>query len=143
MTTIETQIVIEAPASKVWGILTDFAAMPAWNPFIRAISGSLAPGERLNVQIAPPGQSAMTFKPTLLVVSPERELRWLGSLMGRSMSAGEHYFSLDPIAPRTTRLTHGEHFSGLLGPFIMRGAALAATKQGFAAMNAALKARAE
>ena len=32
MKTIETQIVIEAPPSKVWGILTDFPAMSAWNP---------------------------------------------------------------------------------------------------------------
>ncbi len=143
MTTIETHILIEAPPSKVWGILTDFPAMPEWNPFIRAISGSLAQGARLNVRIAPPGQSAMTFKPSVLVASPERELRWIGALMGRSMFAGEHYFVLDPIGPRTTRLTHGERFSGLLAPLVMRGTMLAATKAGFAAMNEALKRRAE
>lgn len=143
MTTIETQVVINAPASKVWGILIDFAAMPAWNPFIRSISGSPSPGDRLSVQIAPPGQTAMTFKPTVLVASPERELRWRGTLMGRWIFAGEHYFLLDQIGPRATRLTHGEYFSGLLAPLIMRGSVLAATKQGFAAMNDALKRRAE
>lgn len=143
MPTIETQIVIEAPASKVWAILTDFPAMPAWNPFIRKISGSPTPGGHLTVQIEPPGQSAMTFKPTVLVAAPDAELRWLGTVMGRWIFAGEHYFILEPIGPRTTRFTHGERFSGLLAPLLMRGRTLAATKQGFTAMNDALKHRAE
>lgn len=64
MITIDTQITIEASPTKIWGILTDFPAMSAWNPFIRAISGSLASGKRLSVRIAPPGQAAMTFEPT-------------------------------------------------------------------------------
>lgn len=143
MPTIETQIVIEAPASKVWGILIDFPAMPAWNPFIRKISGSPTPGGRLTVQIEPPGQSAMTFKPTVLVASPDAELRWLGTVLGRWVFAGEHYFILEPTGPRTTRFTHGERFSGLLAPLLMRGRMLAATQQGFVAMNEALKRRAE
>jgi len=143
MANIETQVAINAPASKVWAILTDFAAMQAWNPFIRSISGSPSPGGRLSVQIALPGQAAMTFNPTVLVASPERELRWRGTLMGRWIFAGEHYFVLDQVGPRMTRFTHGEYFSGLLAPLIMRGSALAATQQGFAAMNDALKRRAE
>jgi hypothetical protein len=143
MTTIETQIVIDAPPLKVWGILTDFPAMPTWNPFIRTISGTPAPGDSLVVQIAPPGQSAMTFKPTVLIATPERELRWLGTFMGRWIFAGEHYFVLDQVSPGTTHLTHGERFSGLLRPLIMRRQMLAATKQGFVAMNEALKRRSE
>jgi Polyketide cyclase / dehydrase and lipid transport len=83
MTSIETRISIEAPASKVWSILTDFAEMPAWNPFIRAISGSLIAGERLIVTVAPPGQRVMTFQPTVLAATPGRELRWLGGFIGR------------------------------------------------------------
>lgn len=143
MAKIETQVAINAPVSKVWAILTDFAAIPAWNPFIRSISGSPSPGGRLSVQIALPGQSAMTFNPTVLVATPERELRWRGVVMGRWIFASEHYFVLDQAGPRMTRLTHGEYFSGLLEPLIMGGSALAATKQGFDAMNDALKRRAE
>jgi len=59
------------------------------------------------------------------------------------MFAGEHYFLLEPVNPGSTRLVHGERFSGLMAPLIMRGQMLAATKQGFAAMNEALKKRAE
>jgi len=143
MTSIETGILVDAPASKVWSILTDFAEMPTWNPFIRAISGSLIPGERLIVTIAPPGQRAMTFQPTVLAATPGREFRWLGAFIGRWLFAGEHYFLLDELGPRQTRLTHGERFSGLLVPLVMRGAMLVATRNGFIAMNEALKRRAE
>lgn len=143
MKAIEKYISIKAAPSKVWGILTDFASMPTWNPFIKAISGSAAPGARLSVTIEPPGQSAMTFSPTVVVATPDRELRWVGTVVGRWMFAGEHYFLLDPTAEGATRLTHGERFTGLLAPIIMRGRTLAATEQGFVAMNEALKRQSE
>jgi uncharacterized protein YndB with AHSA1/START domain len=54
---IETGIEIDAPPSRVWKLLTDFARMPAWNPFIKSISGNLTQGARLSVYIAPPGKS--------------------------------------------------------------------------------------
>jgi uncharacterized membrane protein len=38
---LRSQIAIGAPSARVWAVLTDFAAYPAWNPFIRAISGDL------------------------------------------------------------------------------------------------------
>ena len=143
MTSIETQIEILAPASKVWAILTDFAAFPDWNPFIRSIGGPPVAGAALTVQIAPAGQAGMTFKPAVLVATPEHELRWLGTFMGRAMFAGEHSFVLEPLSPGSTRLVHSERFTGLMVPLIMSGKMLAATKQGFVAMNEALKKRAE
>ena len=143
MRTIETHIRIDASPSKVWSILTDFSAMPSWNPFITAISGALSPGSRLSVTIAPPGRSAMTFTPTVLVATPGCELRWLGSVLSRWIFAGEHYFLLEPTSDGATRLTHGERFSGMLAPLIMRGQALTATKNGFVAMNEALKHRSQ
>jgi len=138
---IETSIDINAPAARVWALLTDFAHMPAWNPFIRSISGTLAEGARLSVLIAPPGKSGMRFKPTLLAVRPERELRWLGHLLISGLFDGEHYFRLEPIGDGCTRFVQGENFSGLLvGPL---RATFAATEAGFRAMNDALKQEAE
>jgi hypothetical protein len=143
MKTIEKQILIKAAPNKVWGILTDFSRMASWNPFIRAISGSAAPGGRLSVTIAPPGRSAMTFYPLVLVATPDRELRWLGTVVSRWIFAGEHYFLLDRTSDGATRLTHGERFTGLLAPLIMRARMLAATEEGFGAMNEALKRESE
>ena len=143
MRTIETHIRIDASPSKVWSILTDFSAMPSWNPFITAISGAVSPGSRLSVTIAPPGQAAVTFTPTVLTATPGCELRWQGSVLSRWIFAGEHYFLLEPTSDGATRLTHGERFSGMLAPLIMRGQALTATKSGFVAMNEALRQRSQ
>jgi hypothetical protein len=143
MSIIETQISIEAPPSTVWSVLTDFSTMPSWNPFITAISGAASPGARLSVTISPPGQSGITFAPTVLAAIPGRELRWLGTVVSGWIFAGEHYFLLDPTSDGMTRLTHGERFIGLLAPLIMRGRTLAATREGFVAMNEALKRRSE
>ena len=140
---IETSIEIDAPPSRVWEVLTDQQSMRAWNPFIRSMAGPLKEGGRLLVEIAPPKQRAMTFRPTVLRVLPERELRWLGTLLIPGLFNGEHYFLLAPAGERATRFTQGEKFSGILvTPFEKRGM-LKATQQGFEAMNAALKARAE
>ena len=54
---IETQITVEAPPTRIWQILTDFPAMHSWNSFIRSISDVLTPGNRLSTQIAPPGRA--------------------------------------------------------------------------------------
>jgi hypothetical protein len=138
---IETEIEINAPAARVWALLTDFDRMESWNPFIKSISGTLAQGARLSVHIVPPGKSGMRFKPTVLSVRPERELRWLGHLFVPGIVDGEHYFLLEPIGQHQTRLTQGEKFSGLLvGPL---SGMLSSTKAGFEAMNVALKLQAE
>ena len=138
---IETEIDINASAAKVWAVLTDFPHMPLWNPFITAIAGEPVAGARLSVTIHPPGKSAITLRPTLLVAQPERELRWIGHFIVSGIFDGEHYFLLDPLGADRTRLTHGERFSGLLVGFL--SATLDATETGFNDMNAALKRQAE
>ncbi len=137
---IETTIDINAPPRVVWSLLTDFAAMPSWNPFIKSISGDLRTGSRLSVHIAPPGKAGMRFRPAVIAVRPERELRWLGHLLVSGLFDGEHYFLLEPTE-KGVRFTHGERFSGILVG-LMRGM-LATTEDGFRAMNMALKERAE
>ena len=39
MKEIHTEIEINAPAEKIWKVLTDFAAYPEWNPFVRRGEG--------------------------------------------------------------------------------------------------------
>jgi uncharacterized membrane protein len=67
---IETRVEINAPPGVVWALLTDFSGMPAWNPFIKSISGNLVQGGRLIVHIVPPGRSGMWFKPDCSRASP-------------------------------------------------------------------------
>ena len=141
MQELHTDIEIEATPARVWEILTDFASYPDWNPFIRSIEGEPQEGATLETRIEPPGGRAMTFKPTVLAAKPERELRWLGRLVAPKVFDGEHRFELEPVGEGRTRFTQAERFSGALVPLFGKG--LERTRQGFVAMNEALKQRAE
>ena len=81
---IEASFLISAPPSRVWQVLTDFSAFPAWNPFIRSISGPLREGARLSVQIMPPGKSSMRFRPTVLVSRPMKS--FAGAALSSSLA---------------------------------------------------------
>lgn len=139
---IRSEIEIAASLDKVWAVLTDFAAYESWNPFVRRISGEQTSGARLSVTIQPEGGRAMSFRPRLLVFAPQKALRWKGQLLIPGVFDGEHYFELTESAAGV-RLAQGELFTGLLVPLLSRGSMLAGTARGFAAMNQALKARAE
>ena len=139
---IETQIDINASAERVWSILMDFPGYARWNPFIRSIEGIPKIGASLNVHIQPPGSNGMRFHPTVLAVEAGQEFRWKGKLLVRRMFDGEHYFILERQSGTQVVLRQGETFSGVLVP-ILRRSLDGATKQGFVAMNEALKREAE
>jgi len=139
---LETQIEIDAPAERVWSLLMDFPAYPRWNPFVRSIAGSPVVGQSLTVFVQPPGSRGMQFRPTVLVVDPPRELRWKGKLVVPGLFAGEHDFRLEPRPQGGLLFRQGEIFSGLLVPLLKRSLD-GATRQGFVAMNEALKREAE
>jgi hypothetical protein len=141
MRELRTAIEIEAAPGRVWQILTDFASYPEWNPFIRSIRGEPMPGAKLDVRIEPPGGRGMTFKPTVLEVEPERELRWLGRLLLPGIFDGEHSFHIEPVGDARVHFVQAERFRGVLVPLF--GKTLEQTERGFREMNEALKRRAE
>jgi hypothetical protein len=140
-TEISREIEIDSPPDAVWAVLADTGAYSEWNPFIRRLTGDLRAGAKLEVEIAPPGGRAMTFKPTVLAAEPGRELRWLGRLLLPGLFDGEHRFLLEPLGDGRTRFVQSERFSGFLVRPLRR--TLAKTALGFEQMNAALKERVE
>jgi hypothetical protein len=97
MRALPREVGIDAPPERVWAVVTDFAAYPEWNPFIRRISGELHEGAKLEVRIEPPGARAMTFKSTVRAVEANRELRWLGRLLVPGIFDGEHSLRIEPL----------------------------------------------
>lgn len=139
---IKTDIVIQANTAEVWDILMDHESYPAWNPFIKKLSGPLEVGEFLSVTMQSGDNKTMDFTPEVLVNEEEHEFRWKGKLIFKGIFDGEHYFILEQITPDQTRFIQGENFSGLFSGllFLMIGKD---TKSGFTEMNEALKARIE
>jgi hypothetical protein len=138
---LRTEIEISAPPSRVWAVLTDFRAYPDWNPFIVRISGNLAVGEKLSVVAAMPGGREFAFRPKLLVLNAENELRWRGHFLIPGIFDGEHFFRIVDLGDNRTRFVHGEDFSGLFVRFA--GGIFTNTARGFVYMNQALKRRVE
>ena len=137
-----TEIEIQAPADKVWRILTDLSRFAEWNPFIRKAQGEVKKGARLHVHIVPPNSKGMTFKPSVTRVVQGWEFRWLGRLILPGLFDGEHIFEIVPIDNTAVRFIQREKFRGVLVPIFWRNLDTH-TRQGFNEMNKALKKRAE
>ncbi len=141
MRELEAQIDIDASAARVWEVLTDFPAYPAWNPFLRSMSGEPRISGKMKIRFQPPGGREIAMRPRLLEFEAERRMRWLGHLLVPGIFDGEHTLAIQELDAGHTRFTQREKFSGLLVPFVSK--TLDATLRGFQAMNRALKQRAE
>jgi hypothetical protein len=142
MKEVFSEIEIQAPAGRVWQVLTDFASYPEWNPFIRRISGHPKEGMRLKVYIEPPGAKGRTFRPKVIKAEPKRELRWLGRLLIPRLFDGDHIFTINYIGRERVRYVQREIFSGVLVSSLAHDMEMK-IRLGFEQMNQALKARAE
>jgi hypothetical protein len=138
--TISTAVEIDAPPARVWDVLVDLPSYPEWNPFIVGAEGKVAVGEKLSLRMALAGRDPITIEPRLLVVAPERELRWKGRLLVPGLFDGEHAFLVTPLANGRTRVDHSEQFAGLLLP-LARRLIYDATVESFHALDAALAKR--
>jgi len=140
MRQIDTVIDIDAPARQVWQVLTDFRSYRTWNPFIVDAEGEAVQGARIAITIAA-GNRRVKLRPVVQVAARERELRWIGHWIVPGLLDGEHSFRLEQRR-ESCRLHNAERFTGLL---LRRftDELVEATRQGFIAMNRALKERAE
>jgi hypothetical protein len=141
MKSLQTEIIINASAEKVWNTLIDFEKYAEWNPFILAIEGKPIVGTRLRA-VLKNGNSTSVFKPQVLIAEKNSAFEWLGSLPIPGLFNGQHQFKIERITDNQVKFIHGEQFSGLLAGLIMKQIG-DATREGFISMNKALKARVE
>src|SRR5437868_3667912 len=117
---LRSEIEIGAPAERVWRILTDFGAYVEWNPFIRRAAGTAKVGQKLKMYVSTGGALGMTFRPTVLEATPNRQLRWLGQVGFRGLFDGEHIFTIEALGPERIRLVQREVLKGLFVPVYAR-----------------------
>ena len=116
---IQTSADIDASPTEVWGVLTNYAAYPEWNPTQDGLEGA-----------------------TVVESVTNEVLRWETTTGVIGIFDGERTFTLEPLDNGGTRLTQSELFRGVVVPFV--GASLKdETAPGFHAMNAALRERVE
>ncbi len=140
--TINTTIDIDGPTELVWDVLTDFSAYGDWNPSL-GIEGSPQVGARLKVHMGAVGGRGASFRPVVLAATPGRELRWIGRLGFGGIVDGEHFFVLTANADGSTRLRHGECYSGLLVTLVSPFIKSEKSAVGYEGFNRAFKQRVE
>lgn len=138
---IRSELEIAAPASEVWGILTDFPRYQEWNPFITELKSDGIVGNQLRLSLSLPEGRDYHLKPTLLRLEENFELRFRAHLLFPGLFDGEHFLRVQELDATRTRFIQGENFSGVLLRF--SGRTLTQVARGFDHMNEALKRRAE
>jgi len=133
---------IDASASLVWAILTDFASYKRWNPFIRAILGKSSNGNRLRLTLQRHGQPEHSTSSTLIYLREPRELRWRQTRLVPFLFATEHQFRIESLPAGGVRFHLTEQVEGLFASLLGRSRQRA-TEESFHLMNHALKLRAE
>jgi len=141
MKSLHAGIDIDAPAERVWQIVSDFGEYADWNPFIVRAAGEPRVGARLDITIAAPGMRPVSFRPRVLDVEPGRLIRWKGEFKLPGLFDGRHALIVDALDGGRSRFTTHEDVTGLLLPFA--GKVMTASQRGFELMAQALKERAE
>ena len=107
---------LDAPADKVWRILTDFSRWPQWRAGGGGISGKLAPGRTLKVSVpvATPKPGVRKFRVAVIHLHEGCSFGWKGTTREPAPGAGFHSFFVQPL-PQGCRFHEYERIEGPLG----------------------------
>jgi hypothetical protein len=141
MKELRTEIEIQATPDKVWQVLTSLDKYPEWNPFIHHAIGKAEVGKTVDIDFQPDSKG-LKLHCTVVKVEPNRELCWKYHFILPILIRGEHSFIIEPLENNRIRFIDREIFFGLLVPLQAKDIDTN-SKQGFEAMDKALKARAE
>ncbi len=142
MKEIRTEILIKTITSNVWKFFNDFEHYPEWNPFIHYIQGVVLTGKIIKIKLTPPYAKQMIFRPKILKIIPNKEIRWIGHFIIPGLFDGEHIFEFVDNKNQTTTFIQREIFSGILVP-LLKKMLDDNTKRGFELMNKKLKEKCE
>lgn len=138
---IESRIGIAASTDAIWEVLTDFEGWKDWNPLYPRAAGEIRIGSKLDLDLAIPGRPVQRIQPTVLDWAPYDHLHWrLIALRGWVTTV--RFLEIEELSPGSCIFSNGEIFSGFPVGFAIKPMRRQ-IREGFEAMNEALKARAE
>jgi hypothetical protein len=113
---ISAAILIEAPATTIWPLLTDLHAQSTWNSTLASIDGKVALGERVSFTV--PEAPRQTFSPKVVAYDEGHSMVW--RLSFGPLLTSDRTYRLKPGPGGSTEFTLDEVFRGLLLPVIAR-----------------------
>lgn len=142
MISIRTEKVLGAATSAVWAAVADLRSWSTWNSIVTDVQldndAAVQVGSHVRFVVRLPGSWPLGFQARVVRFEPERELAWLGSVVG--IASGEHYFRMVPLDDGRTRFVHGEDFHGTLLSAILSARVQSRITDGYAQMNEQLEA---
>lgn len=111
MLAFEASTVINAPAEKIWEVLTDVQNFPEWEPNITKVEGQAGLGQKITVHTK---FSERAFPVTVSEFTPHSRMVW-SSGMPLGLFKGARTFTLKPVDGGIQVKTR-EEFQGLLLP---------------------------
>jgi len=106
---------VQAPAERLWALLTDAKGFPRWNSTVARIDGDIREG--VTLRIYAPGTDR-TFAPRVSGVVPNERMTWTGGFS--PVFKGVRTFELRPHGDGSTEFIMSERFSGLMLPLVRR-----------------------
>jgi uncharacterized protein YndB with AHSA1/START domain len=141
ITSIEVEI--DAPASLVWQVLTDFECYALWNRFCPRIESTLKLGDPVHMHVSATGNGeTQPVSEILVAFEPERLLSWEMRPTAENKDAGRRDQYIEALGAGRCRYVSTDIFLGVNADEIMKNHG-GWVKAGFDAMALALKARAE
>lgn len=141
MFVIEKTIEINAPAARVWEVITDLKRYPEWNPFMRECSTTFKPGAPIDMKVQLFAKAQPQQEIVLEYVEGKRFAYRMKPVPGGTLSSFRSH-EVEALPDGRTRYRSYFHLKGWLMPLV-RGLLGARLQKGFAGMTAGIQQRAE
>jgi hypothetical protein len=116
MSEIQTEILLSAPAERIWTLITDFNLYSHWNPLFQKGTGCMNVGEHLDLTVHLPGITPFTITPKVLTVEPSVRFGWRHTTMSSALLTWEYAIELESLGPEHLKFVQKSRFGGLAGP---------------------------
>ena len=141
MPRFDSRIRIDASATRVWDVLSDFSRYAEWNPLFPSAEGSLANGSHLKLTLKPPFGRRVELRGRIVRMETERELVLQTRAPVPGLCHCRSEFRIES-GTEAVRLYHSEVYGGGL-LFFIAGERGMKMREGCFALNLAVKRRAE
>ena len=102
-----------ASSERVWQVLTDFPNFGKWNPVIIQINGEAKVRTKLEIHLRTRSGKSRIYKPTIIKLEPNHELRWFGKSLFPGIFNGERIFTIESLGINNVRFFHRQIFTGV------------------------------
>lgn len=121
MNELRTELSLEAPAERIWELLTDLKLYPQWNPLFQRATGKMSVGEKLELEVHLPDIDPFIVSPKIQSVEIRSGFCWKHTVLSVGFFTWKYCAELEILAPDRLKFIQRSSFGGILGPLFSLG----------------------